>query len=70
MSDYFQHSTVCACGQSFYSVDGRCNKCGVVREKTELEVQKFGAFRRSVGRVWDSKTHKYRKIAEGGLAHG
>jgi len=26
-----QYSTMCACGKSWYTINGRCNKCGVER---------------------------------------
>ena len=33
---WYQHETICACGKSYYSKDGRCNACGAEREVPEI----------------------------------
>ena len=71
MSDnFYQHSTLCACGKSFWAVDGWCNKCGVPRERMEPIGVSMLDKKSNAARAWDKKRHKYLPIAKGGLRHG
>ena len=57
-ADFYQHTEICECKRSFWVINGKCNKCGIPRDRPAEARRPFKAGKPSVGQGWDSKQHK------------
>lgn len=58
--DFQQMDAICKCGMSWYTVGGRCNRCGIERSRKEpVKGSAFFNKKRSPRKVWNKKKHCY-----------